>query len=83
MVPFLAQSVEDITRSFSSMFLLKDTLNKSNICLLLSKHGQNVDPGISVKMEHADWKKNGKASDNQILKSKRDIVSFCQLYVPT
>ena len=84
MVPFLAQSIEDIICSFSSMFLLKDTLNKANTCLHLSKlhfkdraiqkHGQDVDPGISVKLEIANLKKNGKASDNQILKFKRDTV---------
>ena len=86
MVPFLAQSIEDIMCSFSSMFLLKDTLNKTNTCLRLSKfpfkdraiqkHGQDVDTGISVKLELADLKKNGKASDKQILKFKRDIASF-------
>ena len=71
------RSIEDM-HSFSLMFLLKDTLNKPNTCLHLSKlhfkdsaiekHGQDVDPGISVKLELADLKKNGKASDNQILK---------------
>ena len=49
------------------MFLLKDILNKANTCLCLSKlhfkdraiqkHGQDVDPGISVKLEIADLKK--------------------------
>ena len=73
-VPFLRQSIEDIMRFFSQMFLLKDTLNKANTCLRLSKlpfkdraiqkHGQDVDPGISVKLELADLKKNDKASDN-------------------
>ena len=68
------------------MFLLKDTLNKADTCLCLSKlhfkdraiqkHGQDVDLGISVKLEIADLKKNGKVNDNQILKFKRDIVSF-------
>ena len=71
------------------MFLLKDTLNKANICPHLSKlhfkyreiekHGQDADPGISVKLELADLKKNDKASDNQILKFYR----FCELYVTT
>ena len=66
------------------MFLLKDTLNKANTCLCISKlhftdraiqkHGQDVDPGISVKLELADLKKNGKASGNQILKFKRDLL---------
>ena len=57
------------------MFLLKDILNKASTCLCLSKlhfkdraiqkHGQDVDPGISVKLEIADLKKkNGKARDN-------------------
>ena len=83
-VPFLAQSIEDIIRSFSSVLLLKDTLNKANRCLCLSKlyfkdraiqkHWQDVDPEISVKLKIADLKKNGKANDNQILKFKRDIV---------
>ena len=68
------------------MFLLKDTLNKANTCLHLSKlhfkdrviqrHGQDVDPGISVNFELADLKKIDKTSDNQILKFKRDIVLF-------
>ena len=68
------------------MFLLKDTLIKANTCLHLSKlhfkeravekHEQDVDPGISVKLELADFKKNGKARDNQILKFKRDILLF-------
>ena len=40
------------------------------------KHGQDVDPEISVKLEHADLKKNGKAGDNQILKFKGNIVLF-------
>ena len=77
------QSIEDIVRSISLMFLLKDTLNKANTFLHLSKlpfknraiekHRQDVDPGISVKLELADLKKNGKASDNQIItKCKRD-----------
>ena len=56
MVNFLEKSIEDIMRSFSSMFLLKDTLNKANPFLRLSTlhsndratqtHGQDVDPGI-------------------------------------
>ena len=41
----------------------------------IQKQGQDVDPGISVKLEPADLKKNGKASDNQIIKFQRDIVS--------
>ena len=32
MVPFLAQSTEDIIHSFNLVFLLKDTLNKANTC---------------------------------------------------
>ena len=89
-VPFLAQSIEDILHSFSSVFLLKDTLNKANRCLHLSKlyfkdraiqkHWQDVDPGISVKLKIADLKKNGRANDNQILKFKRDIVSFLSTF---
>lgn len=85
MIPFLVQSVEDIC-SFSSMFLLKDTLNEANTCQRLSKlhfrdraiqkYGQDVDSGKSVKLELADLKKNVEASDNQIFKFKRDIVSF-------
>ena len=53
------------------MFLLKDALIKANTCLHLSKlnfkdraiqkHGQDVDTGISVKLEIADLKKNGKS----------------------
>ena len=68
MVPFLTQSLEDIIHSFSLMFLLKDALNKANTCLCLSKlhfrdraiqkHGQDVDPRISVKLKIADLKKN-------------------------
>ena len=58
------------------MFLLKDTLNKANTFLRLSKlhfkdraiqkHGEDVDPVISVKMEITDLKKNGKGSDKQV-----------------
>ena len=69
------------------MFLLKDTLNKDNTCLHVSKlhfidrafqrYGQDVvDPGISVKLELAYLKKNDKANDNQIIKFKRDVVLF-------
>ena len=86
MVLFLVQSIEDIKRSFSLIFLLKDTLNKANIFLHLSKlhfkdraiqkHGEDVDPGISVKLKITDLKKNGKGGDKQVLKFKRDIVSF-------
>ena len=43
------------------------------------KHGHGIDPEISVKLEHADFKKNGKAGDNQILKFKRDIVLFLSI----
>ena len=81
------QSVEDIMHSFSLVFLLKDTLNKDNTCLHVLKlhfidrafqrYGQDVvDPGISVKLELADLKKNDKANDNQLIKFKRDVVSF-------
>ena len=66
-IKFFASNAQD--RSFSSMFLLKDTLIKANTCLRLSnlhfkdrtiqKHGKDVDPGISVKLELADVKKNG------------------------
>ena len=86
MIPFLVQSVEDIICSFSSMFLLKDTLNEANTSQRLSKlhfrdraiqkYGQDVDSGKSVKLELAVLKKNVEASDNQIFKFKRDIVSF-------
>ena len=89
MVLFLVQSIEDIKRSFSLIFLLKDTLNKANIFLRLSKlhfkdraiqkHGEDVDPGISVKLKITDLKKNGKGSDKQILKFKRGIVSFLSI----
>ena len=40
------------------------------------KHGQDGDPAISVKLEIADLKKNGKAIDNQILNFNKDIASF-------
>ena len=76
MVPFPAQCIEDIMRSFSLMFLLKDALNKANTCLRLSKlhfkdraiqkHGHDFDPGVSVKLKLADLKKSGIASDTQI-----------------
>ena len=73
-------------RSFSLIFILKDALNKANTCLHLSKlhfkdraiqkHGQDFDPGVSVKLKLADLKKSGIASDNQIGKFKRNILSF-------
>ena len=71
------------------MFLLKDTLNKANTFLRLSKfyfkdraiqkHGKDVDPGVSMKLEITDLNKNGKGSDKQILKFKRGIVSFLSI----
>ena len=62
-----------------------DTLKKASICPCLSKlhfkdraiqkHGKDIDPGISMKLELLDLKK-WQASDNQILKFKTDIVLF-------
>ena len=86
MVPFLAQSLEEIIRLFGSAFLLKETLSKVNSCLLLSKvdftnptfHKRpvDVDPRIGVKLELLHLRNSGKISDNQVLSFKREVSSF-------
>ena len=74
------------------MFLLKDTLNKVSTCLpvakrhckdrAIQKHGQDVDPRISVKLEIADLKKNGKAIDYQSSSSWQEIKGvLSQVYL--
>ena len=42
----------------------------------MQKHGQDVEHGISAKLEIEDLKKIGKATDKQILKFKKDILPF-------
>ena len=80
MVLFLAQSLEEIIHSFNSfnlVLLLRDTLDTANTLLPLlkvnfkdraiHKHGRYVNPGIELKLELADLKKNYKISDTQTL----------------
>ena len=67
MVPFLANSLEDMIRSFVSTFLIADKSKEANTCLKLSKlnfkdvfHKQPIDVvlPIPVKVALSDLKKN-------------------------
>ena len=84
MVPFLAHALEKIVRNFCTSFLLKETLDNAKTCHLLSKvkftdpsvqkRASDVDTGIVLKLSYL--RKNGKISENQVLKFKRDITSY-------
>ena len=86
MVPFLAQSREEIIRTFASRFIIKDVLDKANTCIHLikmnfkeasqHKRPENVDIGIATKLELNDLKKKGKVTETQILRFKSLIISF-------
>lgn len=86
MVPFLAESLEEIIRSFGSCFLLKETLTNANTILRLSKinfgdaslHKRpvDVDPGIGIKLELSALQRSGVITANQVLNFKRDVVKF-------
>lgn len=86
MVPFLAQSLEEIIRSFASCFILKETLTNANTCLRLSKinfgdvnlqkPAADVDPGIGIKLELSALRKSGAITANQVLNFKRDVTKF-------
>ena len=86
MVSFLAESLEEIIRSFSSSFIFKETLTNVNTCLRLSKlkfvdpnlHKRpvDVDPGIGIKLELSTLQKNGAITADQVLNFKRDVIKF-------
>ena len=86
MVPFLAHALDEIIRNFCTSFLLKETLDNAKTCRLLSKvkftdpsvqkRASDVDPGIVLKLELSYLRKNGKITENQVLKFKRDITSY-------
>ena len=66
--------------------LLKETLDNAKTCRLLSKvkftdpsvqkRASDVDPSIVLKLELSYLRKDGKITENQILKFKRDITSY-------
>ena len=86
MVPFLDHALDEIIRNFCTSFLLKQTLDNVKTCRLLSKvkftdppvqkRALDVDPGIVLKLELSCLRKNGKITENQVLKFKRDITSY-------
>ena len=85
-VPFPAHALDEIIRNFRTSFLLKETLDNAKTCCLLSKvkftdpsvqkRASDVDPGIVLKRELSYLRKNGKITENQVLKFKRDITSY-------
>ena len=85
MVPFLANSLEDMIRSIASTFLIADKLKEANTCLKLSKlnfkdanfHKRLADvvSPIPVKVALSDLKKKGKVS-SKALQFKSDVISF-------
>ena len=86
MVPFIAQSLEEIIRQFASTFILSEKLKAATSLVSLSKidfkdgtcHKRAADVSLSIpiKVQLSDLKKRGKISDTQILKFKSDVVSF-------
>ena len=86
MVPFLANSLEDMIRSFASTFLIPDKLKEANTCLKLSKlnfkdanfHKRPTDVvlPLPVKVALSDLKKKGKVSSSNALQFKSDVTSF-------
>ena len=86
MVPFLANSLEDMIRSFASTFVIADKLKEANTCLKLSKlnvkdsnfHKRPTDVvlPISVTVPLSDLKKTGKVSSSKALQFKSDVISF-------
>ena len=86
MVPFLANSLEDMIRCFASTFLIADKLKEANTCLKLSKlnfkdanfHKRPTDVvlPIPVKVGLSDLKKKGKVSSSKALQFKSDVISF-------
>ena len=89
MVPSLANSLEDMMRSFASTFLIADKLKEANACLKLSKlnfkdanfHRRPTDVvlPVPIKVALSDLKKKGKVSSSKPLQFKSDVISF--LYV--
>ena len=85
MVLFLAHALDEIIRNFCTSFLLKETLDNAKACRLLSKvkftdpsvqkRASDVDPGIVLKLSYL--RKNGKITENQVLKFKRDLLELC------
>ena len=86
MVPFLADSLEDILRTFSSKFILKDTLKEATTSLklikldfndgMIHKRPADVDLGFAIKFELNNLRSKGKVKDTQILQFKRECRSF-------
>ena len=86
MVPFIAQSLEEIIRQFASTFILSEKLKAATSLVSLSKidfkdrtcHKRAADVSLSIpiKVQLSDLKKRGKISDIQILKFKSYVVSF-------
>ena len=84
MVPFLANSFEDMIRSFASTFLITDKLKEANTGLKLSKlnfkdtnfHKQQTDVvlPIPVKVALSDLKKKGKVSSSKALQFKSYVI---------
>ena len=76
MAPFLANSLEDMIRSFASTFLIAEKLKEANTCLKLSKlnfkdanfHKRPTDVlPIPVKVASSDLKKKEKVSSSKAL----------------
>ena len=86
MVPFIAQSLEEIIRQFTSALILSEKLKAAKSLVSLSKidfkdgscHKMAADVSlwIPIKVQLSDLKKRGKISNTQILKFKSDVVSF-------
>ena len=72
MALFLAYALDEIIRNFYTSFLLKETLDNAKTCRLLSKV-KFTDPSVQKR---SCLRKNGKITENQVLKFKRDITRY-------
>ena len=84
MVPFLVNTLEEITREFCSKFILVEVMgNSTNTIQLIkidvfdiNKQKVNVDLGFAIKEEINLMKKNGKIKETKLMEFYKAVKKF-------
>ena len=84
MVPFLVNTLEEITREFCSKFILDEVMgNSTNTIQLIkidvfdiNKQKVNVDLGFAIKEEINLMKKNGKIKETKLMQFYKAVKKF-------
>ena len=84
MVPFLVNTLEEVTREFCSKFILDEVMgNSTNTIQLIkidvfdiNKQKVNVDLGFAIKEEINLMKKNGKTKETKLVEFYKAVKKF-------